>query len=158
MALDRKAVLAALRAIENKNGQLTPEEIVRVAKNPKHPLHPFFEWDDRKAGMLHRIEQARALLADVRWEITHLNLSKAIQYVRDPAAPTHTQGYIATRNLANDEEQARAAVIYEVDRAVAILRRVRDVAAALNVETDVEDVIRRTEALGLTVRRLRIAS
>jgi hypothetical protein len=158
MPIDNRVAVAALRAIEKKGGRLTPDEVVAAARSPKHPLHSYFEWDDKVAGPLYRREQARELLAEVRYEVTNLNLSAAIQYVRDPSADSHTQGYVSTVNLANDEEQARAAVISELERVLACLRRARDVASAVNVELDVLDLMRRTESLSMTLRKLRAAS
>jgi hypothetical protein len=158
MAIDMRTAVSALRALMDKHGRLTPDEVVERARNPKHPLHPYFEWDDKIGGALHRIEQARTLLAEVRYEVVEKHLTAAIQFVRDPAAAHHTQGYIATSALADDEAQARSAVINELDRVVACLRRARDVAEVVGVEVDVNDLLRRTEAVAMGLRKLRVAS
>jgi len=41
-----------------KNGSVTPKMLVNVARNPESPLHPFFEWNDEKAGENYRQIQA----------------------------------------------------------------------------------------------------
>ena len=46
----------------NKKGPLTAETIVNTAKNPKSPLHKYFEWDDTAAGKKYRLYQARQLI------------------------------------------------------------------------------------------------
>lgn len=47
------------------NKKLTAERVVNDAKASKHPLHNYFEWDDAIAGHLHRIQQARILIASL---------------------------------------------------------------------------------------------
>lgn len=55
-----------LMAIYQDKGALTPELVVNVARDPRHPLHDKFEWDDDVAGERYRISQARALIRTVR--------------------------------------------------------------------------------------------
>jgi hypothetical protein len=78
--------------------------------------------------------------------------------VRDPSADSHVQGYIATAVLLDDEGQARAAVISEIERVISCLRRAGEVAQAVGVELDVNDLLKRAQALGMTLRKLRAAS
>ena len=66
MTIDNKTATEALRAIQDEEGRLTPDTVLRAAKNPRHPLHDVFEWNDAKAGHAWRVEQARALIARVR--------------------------------------------------------------------------------------------
>lgn len=56
----------ALQAIYDERGALTPRMVVDEAREPSHPLHPRFEWDDAKAGELYRREQARELIQSVK--------------------------------------------------------------------------------------------
>jgi len=57
------AVSKYLREIyEDNGGELTAPILVETAKEVTHPLHPFFEWDDKLAGNKHRLSQARALI------------------------------------------------------------------------------------------------
>jgi hypothetical protein len=53
--------LAALDA----TGELTPSAVVADARPARSPLHPAFEWDDRRAGPLYREDQARRLIRSV---------------------------------------------------------------------------------------------
>lgn len=46
-------------------GELTPQDVVKDAKNGNSPLHRFFEWDDKAAGEQHRLAQARGLIRAV---------------------------------------------------------------------------------------------
>lgn len=51
-----------LLAIREEHGSLTPVLLVDLARDPEHPLHSRFEWDDAIAGEKWRIEQAGQLL------------------------------------------------------------------------------------------------
>ncbi len=157
MAIDSRKTAAALRAIA-KNGRLTADAVVEAARSPKHVLHAYFEWDDSVAGALYRRDQARALIVGYRVEVTSLELSAAVQWVRDPAADSHKQGYVATTVLLDDEGQARSAVIAELDRVLSCLKRASDVAQAVGVALEVGDLVKRTQALSMTLRKLRAAS
>ena len=44
---------------------ISPEELVEKAKNPKSELHKCFEWDDKKAAEKYRIQQARTLMCNL---------------------------------------------------------------------------------------------
>jgi len=56
-------VQAELKKISEMNDDLlTAENVVSVAKNEKNPLHPYFEWDNKKASQRWRLWQARFLI------------------------------------------------------------------------------------------------
>jgi hypothetical protein len=52
-----------------KAGFVTPEMLVKKAKAKSSPLHGCFTWDDKKAGELRRLDEARFLLRMVTVEI-----------------------------------------------------------------------------------------
>jgi hypothetical protein len=66
MALKNSVLSDELDRIDQSETGLTPEAVVRVAKDPDNPLHSWFEWDDAKAGHQHRISQARVLIKRVK--------------------------------------------------------------------------------------------
>lgn len=126
---------------ERNQGRLTPEEVVEVARDPRHPLHGRFEWDDQKAGHAYRLAQARSLIRSVEVVITTHRLQIAAPLlVRDPDAG-RGQGYASLASLRSRPDAAREAVLREMQAAASALRRARAVAAALNVESllDVAD-------------------
>lgn len=66
---DPQRIGEALAAISAGNeGKLTPEATVNAASDPRHALHPHFEWDDARAAHAHRLDQARAIIRIVRIE------------------------------------------------------------------------------------------
>lgn len=57
---------AALAQIaEQQKGRLTPPAVVEAARNNRHPLHKFFEWNDAIAAESYRLDQARTLIRSV---------------------------------------------------------------------------------------------
>lgn len=67
--------LDALLAIRDADGMITPEGVLARAQNPKSPLHAAFEWDDEKAAVQYRLEQARALVRSYKVKIPELNVN-----------------------------------------------------------------------------------
>jgi hypothetical protein len=47
---------------KRQHGRIVPKDLVLAAVDPSHPLHRYFEWDDKVAGEQYRIAQAAKLL------------------------------------------------------------------------------------------------
>jgi hypothetical protein len=59
----RQAVANELEQIRQKHGGLLkPEDVVAFARNRRTALHREFEWDDAKASIEFRLEQARRVI------------------------------------------------------------------------------------------------
>lgn len=63
MSDDLRSVLLQIR---EARGALTPAAVVDTARDPTHPLHSRFEWDDAVAAEAHRRAQAAKLIRSVR--------------------------------------------------------------------------------------------
>lgn len=157
--MDGRRIAAELRKIETQEGRLTPADVIAAARPPKHPLHSQFEWDDKVAGEQYRIEQARRLIRSVRVMVqVDERTIKAVAYVRDPAADHEDQGYRAIVNLATDEDAARAAIVAAFADAAAHLRRARDLASALGLAAEVDDLIERVASVDSRLRETMAAA
>lgn len=55
-----------LMGIYTAHGALTPQIVLDEARDPEHPLHHRFEWDDAVAAEKWRREQAHELIQSVR--------------------------------------------------------------------------------------------
>jgi len=65
--ISKPAIALALRELENKNGQLTPETVFEAARSKNHPLHNCgFVWDEKEAAHRFNLEVARSLIRTVR--------------------------------------------------------------------------------------------
>lgn len=142
----------AIRALE-QSGRLTAQRLVDAARNPRHPMHRDFAWNNEIAGEAYRLDQARTLIAQVRVVITTSTRKLvAPAYVRDiEAAPL--QGYVATAVLKNEREAAEELLLYETARLQAQLERVREIAAALSLESELEAAIGAVFELRSRLRR-----
>lgn len=56
----------SLLGLYQRDGKLTPEQVVAEAVDPGSVLHPYFEWDDSVAAYHHRLAQARGLIRQVK--------------------------------------------------------------------------------------------
>ncbi|ALC12471.1 hypothetical protein [Sphingopyxis sp. 113P3] len=52
------------------NGRLENADVVDAARDKKSPLHPAFEWDDKKAASAYRLDQAGYLIRSIDVVIT----------------------------------------------------------------------------------------
>lgn len=151
---DRTKIRAqAIKALERPGRRITAEKVVEAARDPKHPLHRDFDWDDSRAAHHYRLDQARAIIASVRVVIT-TSTKKLIApaYVRDiEAAPL--QGYVATAVLKNEREAAEELLLYETARLQAQLERCREIAGALSLESELEAAIGAVFELRSRLRR-----
>ena len=58
------------KMIEANGGEITPHQVVEEARNPDHPLHKNFEWDNSIAAEKWRVQQARMMIKVVVETIT----------------------------------------------------------------------------------------
>lgn len=64
---------AALQAISDAKGGVTPEDVIEAAQPRSAPLHPYFEWDTKAAAHQYRLHQARYLLRAIEVKIVTRN-------------------------------------------------------------------------------------
>lgn len=66
---DVAAVKREIIKIELRGLEPSPARIVDVARDPKNPMHPFFQWNDTEAARRYRLDQARELIGMIRIKI-----------------------------------------------------------------------------------------
>jgi hypothetical protein len=133
----------ALEAIRLANGErLTPEAVVEAAKNPAHPLHYEFDWDDQSAAQQQRLSTARAIIRSVQINIQmDSRIVSSICYVRDPKAAHKEQGYVAMSQSRRQREEAHQILMAELSRVESAIRRARHIAGALNLTDELEELL-----------------
>ena len=142
----------AIKALE-KSGRLTAESLVQAARNPKHVMHRDFQWNDAKAAHQHRLDLARNYISEVRVTITTSTRTIVCPgYLRDRDVSPRA-GYITTQRLRTDREAAQETLTYEISRAQALLERVREIAAALELEEDLQMLIGATKEFHSRIRQ-----
>lgn len=93
--LSAAAVAQRLEEIRERTGALTPEAVVDDARPEGSPLHPAFEWNDRKAAEEYRKEQARHLIRSIVIDARRL----------DVAAPAPVRAFFVVRPAAEAREE-----------------------------------------------------
>ena len=98
----------ALAAIEETYGDLTPELIVATAKAPNSPLHPFIEWNRKKAAAAWQLHQAQSLRNAVRRVVVY--------YVNEAPRETTVQAFVAHPTDTREDSMHGAHRFLPIDR------------------------------------------
>ena len=53
------------KELDRIGDKLTPEQVVKAARKKKSELHKCFEWNDKVASQLYRLEQARRIIRSI---------------------------------------------------------------------------------------------
>jgi hypothetical protein len=138
---ERQAAELALQQLE-RDGRLTPEDVLNAAEDPSSPLHGWFDWNDDTAAHKYRLEQARMLIRTITVEITTENrVLKCVRYVRDPKSAGDEQGYVSLPELRRSPDEAAALLVYELERAESILGRAELLVEVLAREAETDPTI-----------------
>lgn len=127
-----------LKSLE-RDGRLTPAEVVEDARKKSSPLHDHFEWDVKEAAQARWLDTARRLIrtVQVEYQINRIRIEAPV-YIRDPERMTREQGYVAVERIRNERDLAEEAFRDEVRRLVSILSRCQRLAIALGIENEVD--------------------
>lgn len=119
-----EALRGQLQDVYDANGDLTPSLVVDAARDPSHPLHQRFEWDDSVAGEAWRREQAHRLIQSVRVVYREATDKEGPRSVRAfHAVPTKNgHGYIPVDQVQRDPLMTRL-VLDEMQREWTALKR-----------------------------------
>jgi len=124
-----------------REGRLSPNDVVDDARSPDSPLHDYFEWDDTAAAEKYRKVQARQLIRSVKVEVTvHSVPLTVVGYVRDPDVDSHEPGYRNVMQLRTEEDSARIAIVNEMKRVANSVRRAKSIAAVLGFQEDIDRI------------------
>lgn len=117
----RKKLRDELAKIAARNGgTLTPRAVVDEARDPDHPLHSRFEWDDTIAAERWREEQAAQL---IRCTYVDLNESRVRQFVNLSSDRKIEPGtYRAMADVLSDAEMS-AQMLQDAMRELKAFRR-----------------------------------
>lgn len=144
-----RAQIAAIQALENDRGQLTPGQVVEAARDKRSPLHTLFDWNVNTAAEQWWLHRARVILGAVKIQVVTQEFNyKAPAYVVDTEA--EGQGYRSVVSLKSDTDSARESLIYTLEVAAGHLRRAQDLAQPLGLAAEIDHLL--TEIAG--VRRV----
>jgi hypothetical protein len=83
-----------LLTVREQHGKLTPQLVVDTARDPDHPLHSRFEWDNEVAGEAWRRQQAHELIRKARIVYRPADRSGAEKSVRAFVAVRAADGHV----------------------------------------------------------------
>ena len=98
-----------IERLEQKNGKVTPAEMVKEAKPKKSPLHNLFEWDDKKAADAYRLQTARQVLCALY--VVNPDRPKERAFVNVELRAETRQGTFVNVNAAMTDEITRDIVL-----------------------------------------------
>lgn len=133
-----------LQAVYDERGKLTPAILVETARDPEHPLHARFEWDDRVAGEAYRRQQAHELIRSVKVTYQRGDEERKVRaYHAVPSEDSPQPSYEPVEKVADDpfirqlvlknaerEWRALKARYADLDEFFSIVRRDLDAGAA----------------------------
>jgi hypothetical protein len=138
--MSNERVVAKIRELE-KEGRLSPNDVVDEAANPDSPLHTYFEWDDTEGARKYRLLQARTLIRTIKVEVTVRDVPlTVVGYVRDPDLPAKEAGYRNVMSLRTEVDSARLAVVAEMRRVSNAVKRAKGLANVLGIDEDIERI------------------
>lgn len=140
----REMKKAAIEACADLNGRVRPETLVEAASNPAawakrkkrseieamgmELLHGEFEWDDVKAAHQQRINRARQLIREIRFEFVY-ETTKIVcpYYVSD--VTDKTSSYVQTVHVKKKKLVAKETIEDEMRRVKSAVTRAASLAA-----------------------------
>lgn len=84
-----------LQTIYDESGTLTPVLVVERARNPEHPLHKRFDWNNDDAGDRWRLHQAAQLIRSV-----------TVNIERTPSQMVKVRAFVAKTELGLEDNAA----------------------------------------------------
>lgn len=106
MSAMSEIVLTELERIRQKDleGKLRPKAVVDTARDPAHPLHKQFEWDDSVAAEKHRLDQARNLIRVAVTVLEVENKTVKVRAYQSLSTDRDKGGYRRTVDVMSDDQ------------------------------------------------------
>lgn len=138
-----KVIKEELRKLGGRRQNVQPRQVVDAARDERHPLHNYFDWDNTSAGDSWRLWQARMLIQRVKLRVEHEDrVIEAPYYVRDQRVPDGHPGYAPIEVFSNRKDLARQVVAREIARVESALDRARAASMVLGIEKEFQRVAR----------------
>lgn len=125
---DHEAAIVALNRLSDElGGAVSPRDVVDAAKNDQSPLHPYFEWADKKAADNWRLDQARRLLrVRIQYQALPAN-ERVVVPLFSSAMPNRGEGqrsYMRTVTMLTDQQMTDRLALDCLKRAQSQLKSV----------------------------------
>lgn len=117
-----------LLAVRDQQGRLTPQLVVDTARDPGHPLHSRFEWNDAVAGESWRRQQAHELIRKAKVVYREADEVQPEKSVRAFVAVRAEEGHVfdPVEEVAGDPFRRRLALADMEREWKALLKRYQE--------------------------------
>lgn len=147
--LEAATIRSALQSIAAQHhGVLTPADVLTAARDPAHPLHRQFEWDDSAAGEAYRLLQVGALVRRVRLTILRaddtrrsVSISTTRAYQSRPTMRGPGGGYEPVADILADETKRQEMIAHVLRELAAYRKRYAELVELQSVWIAVDDAI-----------------
>jgi hypothetical protein len=143
--LSKEQIAEVEKVLAENKGQLPTEVLVAAATKKRSPLHELFQWDDAACGITHRIEQARDIIASVRYEVTIRQRLLRVPVYVESVRKVEPSSYSRTQDVATDRAEARETALRELQRAIGILERTAGILSELGFGDSLLDLVETCE-------------
>ena len=126
--------------------KLTPDNVIKLARNPKNPLSQWSGWKDfdvAKAATEYWREAARRLIRSFKVKYLYTEETTKVSsffrpppaFVRDARKNGNEQGYVAVSRVKTERDLASETLVEELARMVSLGERVAALAKELKFNT-----------------------
>lgn len=142
--------IASVRALEDAEGTVKPQEVLQAAREKSHPLHSLFDWNVKRAAEKFWLHQARLILGAVMLQVVTTEFTfKSPAYV----STGQGQGYRSIVMLKDDPLAAQESLIHCLETAAGHLRRALDLASPLGMSGEIDQLILQVMNVTRTMQR-----
>jgi len=145
---ERGIYLAEVRRLMAKHGgRILPEELVDEARDPRSPLHNYFEWNKDQAHLKFLIDQARSLIQQLKVTVTYSSGEQAdIRAVISVPSPEERRRVYAPIEVVREREDYLTSIIGDATRSLAYwYGRLRAYSSLKDVTVLLDEAVRRLE-------------
>jgi hypothetical protein len=142
--MTREELRRILEGIHAEHGTLTAALVVKVAGNPRHPLHGrIWGLGDEALAQRAREDIARGLIRTARITIKDVDPTHhSPLFLRSPTVDKGTQGYDSITNIASRDDLVRQSMQNEFLQLGGMYRRLRNLAETFDALDQLDDLLR----------------
>ena len=147
--------------LEQSGKFIVAKSVVNLARNPKSPLHPAFEWDDSVAAEEYRTEQARKMLHSLRIKVENVtNTSEPVRFfvnIKPTAVDENKPSrlYTSVDNAMSDSELRRQVLVNALRELESFRRKYAQFQELAKVHEEIDKVLVTQETNNPVKKRLR---
>lgn len=114
---------AEMDKLAKKYVQITPNQVIKVARDRGNPLHDWFEWNTTKGHQLYLEHRARQLLNQHQITIEVENVEYTLKgFIANPMKEDEPSEYLSVVAVRDDTEIQKRNLHTEIGRAMSVIQ------------------------------------